>query len=163
MKTTLKIYLFALLFALSATSCSTIKPSDIKINDVTNINFASAGSIDLKMNITNDSRRNIEIQDAIFTVKHDGTTLAEIVLDEPFHIEKRSDSHIQTTWKATRLNFLALLSIRSKGMEQIVKDATISYTITAKSPPIKRSISEEDLPMEDVLREFNIDINQIDF
>ncbi len=144
-------------FVCLATSC--IKQEDIAFNGIENLTvseFSLKGAlINADLNMTNNSRKNIEVKELEVKITDNNSTLARASLKEAVVFDKKSTQNQNITIVAKldkQVSPLALMTLQSR-----LNKLMVSGYISAKVGAINKTIDIEAMSLEQLMKNFGID------
>ena len=147
--------------SLAFVSCG-ISPDDIRITEVSAPRESNVGLSQIRMvldmTVANDSRRNITVTKGLITVIDPaGNEIADIILDEGFTLDKRSETVVPLHLTVRPKNPLGVVGMAMMNGPEALRSARINYLISGRSGSVRKAFSGKNVPLAVLLRDLGMD------
>lgn len=161
---TLLFTAFALLFALSFSSCRRAVEKarrNIRIEGVERIDRHALSGIDLTVRVQNGSRYKLVLHEAAVDIWYAGSLVGGVRLREGVEVPRHTTQSVTTRWKLRVDDPLALYALSRKLRRGDFSEIEVGFHVKGRGGPAAVNIREDRMPLSDFLRIFGADTDDL--
>lgn len=153
------LLIVALAVALSLTSCRRVVEKareKIRVEAIEAIESHGLSGFDAVVRLKNGTGYKLRLETAEVELFYDSRRIGDVALREPVEVARRTTVSVETQWRLRISDPLALYVLSRRLQQGELSQISVSFVIKGRGGPAKVDISQQMLPLSQVLNIFGL-------